>query len=246
MSSITLLVRQGGRLLSAQVRRLRVNLERLAAQVREAVARTVSQAVAEAAHEALQIVLSEVCDSGSAWGLLHEGRTKDGKSFLTAAGWVRQVARFWHYLRLIGVTPMPDPARLYQPGCDALRPFCGPETAIDNPRKAFAFILGALYGKLLRVQAKRGVNVVSNALTWLKRLTLSGNDLPDLYVKVREKLMLYGAEGNRVVQQLVTELGVLGTKIREFQLDETETCYYLLLGQSLSVKIMPPKPKKTN
>ena len=57
MSSITLLVRQGGRLLSTQVRRLRVNLERLAAQVREAVARTVSQAVAEAAHEALQIVL---------------------------------------------------------------------------------------------------------------------------------------------------------------------------------------------
>jgi hypothetical protein len=57
MSSITVLAQQSGRLLSAQIRRLRVNLERLAAQVREAVARTVSQAVAEAAHEALQIVL---------------------------------------------------------------------------------------------------------------------------------------------------------------------------------------------
>ena len=67
MSSITVLVRQGGRLLSAQVRRLRVNLERLAAQVREAVARTVSQAVAEAAHEALQIVLEGPPAASGPW-----------------------------------------------------------------------------------------------------------------------------------------------------------------------------------
>ena len=67
MSSITALARQGGRLLSAQIRRLRVNLERLAAQVREAVARTVSQAVAEAAHEALQIVLEGPPTASGPW-----------------------------------------------------------------------------------------------------------------------------------------------------------------------------------
>ena len=67
MSSITVLARQGGRLLSTQVHRLRVNLERLAAQVREAVARTVSQAIAEAAHEALQIVLEGPPPASAPW-----------------------------------------------------------------------------------------------------------------------------------------------------------------------------------
>src|SRR6476646_1707528 len=67
MSSITVLARQGGRLLSTQIRRLRVNLERLATQVREAVARTVSQAVAEAAHESLHIVLEGPPAASAAW-----------------------------------------------------------------------------------------------------------------------------------------------------------------------------------
>ncbi len=187
-----------------------------------------------------------VCDSRSAWGLLNEGRTKEGKTFLTIAGWVREVARFLHYLRLIGVL-MSESAQLYQVRCAALQPYCGPETAITNPRKAFAFILGVLYGKMIQVQAARGVNVVSNALTWLKRLTLSGKDLPELYVKVREKTMLYGVEGNETVRQLVEELGELGTKLgTDIHLDETQTCYFLLLGQSLATKIMPSKQGTSN
>jgi CRISPR-associated protein Csh1 len=137
---------------------------------------------------------------------------------------------------------MPDQAQLYQPRCGALKPYFGAETAIDSDRKAFAFILGALYGKLLQVQAARGVNVVSNALTWLKRLAISGKDLPELYVKVREKTMVYGTEGNETVRQLVEELGELGTKLgTNIDLDETQTCYFLLLGQSLATKIMPSK-----
>src|SRR5206468_9115432 len=142
-------------------------------------------------------------------------------------------------LRLIGVMPMSESTEHYQPGCEALKPYCGRESAIDSPRMAFAFILGALYGKLLQVQAARGVNVVSNALTWLKRLTLAGTDLPELYVKVREKTMLYGVEGSETVRQLVQELGVLGTRLgTDIDLDETQTCYFLLLGQSLATKIM--------
>ncbi len=193
-------------------------------------------------HETARWHFAAACESGSAWPLLHEGRTKDGKTFLTAAGWVRQVARFLHYLRSIGVMPMPDTALLYQPTCEALKPYFGQETAIDSRAKAFAFILGALYGKLLQIQAARGVNVVSNALTWLKRLTLAGKDLPELYNKVREKTMLYGAEGNETVRQLVQELGELGTQLgTAIELDDTQTCYFLLLGQSLATKIMPSK-----
>ena len=193
-------------------------------------------------HETARWHFDAVRDSGSAWPLLHEGRTKDGKTFLTAAGWVRQLARFLHYLRIIGVMPMPDTADQYQPTCAALKPYVGAETAIDSRDKAFAFILGALYGKLIQIQAARGVNVVSNALTWLKRLTLAGKDLPELYIKVREKTMLYGAEGNETVREFVEELGELGAQLgTAIDLDETQTCYFLLLGQSLATKMMPSK-----
>ena len=200
----------------------------------------------EEIHETARWHFAAVCDSGNAWGLLNEGRTKDGKTYLTIAGWVRQLARFRHYLSLIGVTPMSDPQSLYQPTCEVLKPYFGGESAILGPARAFAFILGVLYGKLLQVQAARGVNVGANALTWLKRLTLSGRDLPELYVKVREKLLAYETEGNQQVRQIVTELGELGSKLgTNIQLDETETCYFLLLGQSLATKIMPSKQGKT-
>src|SRR5262249_6269217 len=49
----------------------------------------------EEVHETAQWHFDSVRESGSAWGLLHEGRTKEGKTFLTAAGWVRQLARFF-------------------------------------------------------------------------------------------------------------------------------------------------------
>jgi len=199
----------------------------------------------EEVHETAQWHFDAVRESGNAWGLLHEGRKKDGTRFLTAAGWVRQLARFFHYLRLIGVMPMPDAQELYQPTSEILQPYFSPETAVRGRARAFAFILGVLYGKLLQVQAARGVNVSANALTWLKRLTLSGRDLPELYVKVREKLLAYDTEASPAVRQIITELGELGTKLgTDIQLDETETCYFLLLGQSLATKIMPSKQGK--
>jgi CRISPR-associated protein Csh1 len=193
-------------------------------------------------HETARWHFDAVLASGNAWGLLHEGRKKDGTTYLTVAGWVRQLTRFLHYLRLIGVIPMRATQELYQPACDLLKPYFGAESAIRGPARAFAFILGSLYGKLLQVQAARGVNVSANALTWLKRLTLSGRDLPELYVKVREKLLAYDTEANPTVRELVGELGELGMRLGiDIQLDETETCYFLLLGQSLATKIMPSK-----
>ena len=119
-------------------------------------------------------------------------------------------------------------------------------TGIDSREKAYAFLLGALFGKLMQVQAARGVNVGANALPWLKRFTLTGRDLPDLYVKIREKLMTYRAESSdvRVVTEELGELGTsLGTKI---DLSQTETGYFLLLGQSLSLTFMPSKGRQTN
>src|SRR5207302_9208120 len=73
MRSLSQLARQTGRLLSAQARRLHANLERLAVQVREAVARTVSQTVAEATHEALQLVLEGPPPVSGAWQPTPEG-----------------------------------------------------------------------------------------------------------------------------------------------------------------------------
>ena len=176
-----------------------------------------------------------------AWGLLHEGySSKKRVAYLTTAGWVRELARFLHFLRRTGLLPMPE--NIYQPLCAVLKPYFTIESAIDSRQKAFAFILGALFGKLMQVQAARRVNVGANALTWLKRLTLSGKDLPELYTRVREKLLVYETEGNEIVRQLVGELGELGTVTKwDDDLDQVQTCYFLLLGQSLATRLMPSK-----
>jgi CRISPR-associated protein Csh1 len=185
------------------------------------------------------------CESDNCpYGLLYEGWSKKkNEGFLTVAGWVRHLARFLHYCRMIGRNSMSETAAAYQPGCEILKPYFGPESAIDSPAKAFAFVLGLLYGKLLQVQAARGVNVRANALTWLRRLTLSGKDLPELYTKVREKMLAYGKiESNPAVRELNVELAELVAKSRRFlQLGETDTCFFLLLGQSLAAKVLPSK-----
>ena len=179
--------------------------------------------------------------AGKSWFLWDEAESKEGKGFtLTLCGWMKNMAFLLHYLRRLEVLPMPKNS--YQPEGESLKPFLGPESGIDTKAKAYAFILGALYGKLMQVQAARGVNVSANALTWLKRLSLSGKDLPELYVKVREKLLAYGTEGSEDVRALVEELGMLAATIgNNISLDETDTCYFLLLGQSLSKKILPTK-----
>jgi CRISPR-associated protein Csh1 len=178
--------------------------------------------------------------------LTQEGYSEKKKTaFLTVAGWVKQVARFYHYLELVGVK-MPEKPPPYQPGVEWLKPYFGPESNIREPAAVFAFLLGALYGKLLTVQGARGVNVGANALTWLRRLTLSGNDLPELYTKVRGKLLEYETERSPQVRELNEELGRLGVRLGDsIALDETKTCYFLLLGQALAVKMMPPTPRRT-
>ena len=138
-------------------------------------------------------------------------------------------------------------SNFYEPRIERLKPYFGPESGIDSPEKTYAFLLGVLYGKVLQVQGAKGVNVGANALTWLKRLTLKGSDLPGLYIKIREKLLAYETEKSSDVRELIAEIGNLGCRLGDnIDLDETPTNYYLLLGQSLTTTILPKKEDKDN
>ena len=183
------------------------------------------------------------------YGLFNEGwNSKKGEAFLTMAGWVRHLCRFLYFLRKLEVYPQMEEWR-YQPRTGRLHEFfedSESRTGIDSREKAYAFLLGALFGKLMQVQSARGVNVGANALPWLKRFTLTGRDLPDLYVKIREKLMTYRAESSDV-REVIEELGNLGTSLgTKIDLNQTETGYFLLLGQSLSPTFMPSRVKQAS
>jgi CRISPR-associated protein Csh1 len=187
--------------------------------------------------------LDEIAINNNTYGLQHE-TTGDYKGYLTLASWVRHLAKLLFYFQMTEVFSMQE-NEWYQPQLEKLRSYFGPESGINSREKAFAFLLGIVYGKLLAVQGGRGVNVSSNALTWLKRLTLSGRDLPEFYVKVREKLLAYGTEGSTQVRELLQEIAVLGAKLGDkIDLNETQTCYYLLLGQSLASEILPKKSEQ--
>jgi CRISPR-associated protein Csh1 len=195
----------------------------------------------EEVREISEAYMIDALKSGS-FGLINEGVTKKGDRYLTMAGWVRHVCKFIYFLRRLEVYPKMSEWR-YEPHNERLKEFFADSdgrTGIDSPEKAYAFLLGALFGRLLRVQGGRGVNVGANALTWLRRLTLTGNDLPYLHNKIWQKLSTYRDLGNSYVQEVMEELAYLGlssgTKI---SLNQTETGYFLILGQSLSFAVIP-------
>lgn len=182
----------------------------------------------------------DAINKGNGYGLLHEGMKKTGEPFLTAAGWIRHLCWWIYYFKKLEVMKMEE--KFYEPEMGKLKPYFGAESGIDSPQKAYAFLIGVLYGKVLQIQGARGINVGANALTWLKRLTLKGKDLPELYIKTREKLLAYETEKNTDVRELIREIGILGSKLGDrIELDETPTNYYLLLGQSLTTTILPKK-----
>ncbi len=184
--------------------------------------------------------LEDIILSGFWWGAVNEGVTDKGKTYLTSAGWVRHLAWWLYYFKQVGVMKMNK--NPYQPKTDLLKPYFSDESGIDTYEKAFAFTLGILFGRLLTLQGAKGINVGANALTWLKRLTLKGSDLPELYVKTREKLLAYDAEGNKNVRVVIQELGHLGKILGDnIKLDNVPTNYFLLLGQSVSSEVIPTK-----
>ncbi len=169
-------------------------------------------------------------------GLLYEGQGKNGP-YLTTAGWIRYFAWWLYYFQEVGV--LEKNRVTYEPHMAELKPYFGLESRIDSDEKAFAFILGILYGRLMEIQGARGVNVSANALTWLKKLTLKGKDLPELYIKIRSKLLAYEAEKSAKVRELVNEIGNLGIRLGDrITLDEISTNYYLLLGQSVARDVL--------
>lgn len=179
--------------------------------------------------------LTEAAEAGSAYRLLNEGVGKQG-SYITLAGWVKHLARYIYFLRQLEVYPAMDDWH-YVPRRSELQAFFQDSRAtagLDSPEKVYAFLLGVLFGKVMEVQGARGVNVGANALTWLRRMNISGADLPGLYVRIREKLLAYGTEQSVKVRAVVEELGHLGAQIGTPMLTKTEAGYYLLLGQSLS------------
>jgi CRISPR-associated protein Csh1 len=173
--------------------------------------------------------------------LLEEGR---GKKRLCLASWIRHLTWWIYYLRCMEVLPMSK--QFYEPELEFLKPYCGPKSGIDSLEKAFAFLLGVLYGKVMEVQGAKGFNVSANALTWLKRLTLTGKDLPELYNKIREKLLAYDTDKSANVRSIINEIGKIVSKMGlgdAIELSQTLTSYYLLIGQSMTQDILPKEKK---
>ncbi|MBW2165766.1 MAG: CRISPR-associated protein [Deltaproteobacteria bacterium] len=165
--------------------------------------------------------------------------------WMSFAGWIKHLSMTLNYLQFMEVIKKMENKRTYFPEMEKLQNYFSDDCGINTDEKAYAFILGILYGKVMQMQGKKGVNVSANALTWLKRLTLTGSDLPDLYVKIRGKLLAYNAEGNEDIRAVIKEIGILGNKLGdEINLKQTSCCYFLLLGQSLTVDILPGKQNK--
>jgi CRISPR-associated protein Csh1 len=154
---------------------------------------------------------------------------------LNAASWIRHVALLLHYLRHLEVLPPMNTAELYVPRSERLTKLLAEPSGVNTDAKMFAFLVGVLFGRLLTVQGGKGVNVRSNALTWLRRATLTGSDLPSLYVRIREKFAEYGTEGSPVLREVVRDTSELGRRLgTDIPLDADITMYFLFLGQALA------------
>lgn len=196
--------------------------------------------------EALEVArayLAEAQAEGNTYGLLSEGKGKNGP-YLTLAGWVRHLARLVYFLQTLEGTMT---ASSYTPHREELADFfAASETTagLDTDPKRYAFLLGALFGRLIQIQEARGVNAAAGALTWLKRLDLTGADLPEVYAKVCGKLLEYENDTDPTVRRmarsrktraLVEEVSWLGAKLgQRVALSSTEAPYYFLLGKALS------------
>ena len=141
---------------------------------------------------------------------------------------------------------------LYAPEVEELKPYLGKKSGIYSRSKAFAFLLGVVYGRLLFAQSE--ARVALSALKWVKRFTISGKDFPELYKKILAKILEYRQHGDekvvkllktRRLNQVIEELSSIGNKLGDnIELSSTLACYYLLLGQSLSNKILKTEREK--
>lgn len=175
--------------------------------------------------------------------LTQEPEFKPGaRPFLNAAGWARHAALLLRYLRHLEVLPTMSSEGLYVPRAERLQKLLAPPSGVSSDAQMLALFLGVLFGRLLFIQWSKGVNVRSNALTWLRRATLTGADLPGLYVKVREKLLEYESERDPAVREVIFDLSELARRLgTAIPLDADTTMYFLFLGQALAGEVFPKK-----
>ncbi len=128
-------------------------------------------------------------------------------------------------------------------GLKSLNEFLNSEAkGLDTKEKQYAFLVGLLFGKLVRIQLARGVS--TNALKWLKGLQLSPDELKEIFQKTRSKLDDYSTPKSAWSDEMrgVAEaVAALGTNITNWEISRKEIPYYLCLGQSLSDYYLPSK-----
>lgn len=166
------------------------------------------------------------------------------EALMNAASWIRHAALLLHYLRHLGVLPSMATTERHQPRSERLRKLLIASSGVNTDEKAFAFLVGVLFGRLLTIQGARGVNVRSNALTWLRRGTLSGADLLTLHNSIRGKLIEYESERSPVLREVIFDTSALGARLgSDIPLTTDETMYFLFLGQALSGEVFLKEEK---
>jgi len=113
---------------------------------------------------------------------------------------------------------------------------------LETEEKQYAFLVGLLFGKLVRIQQARQVS--ANALRWLKGLQVSPQDLMDIFVKTKSKLDDYSTPKTAWSEEMMgvaEAIGALGADIAKWDISRKEIPYYLCLGQSLSGFYLPRK-----
>lgn len=186
-------------------------------------------------------------------GLLYEGYSEKKKTkWMTMAGWIKHLAVCLHYLDLLKIKTRETNMRTFEPETEKLRPLFEDATGIDSNEKAFAFMLGLLLGRVMFIQSMKGISVAANALTWLKRLNLSGADMPEVLNKTRGKLLQYESDSdtakflNKTVYGAMADISRLGTMIGDSpSLNKRSTCYFILLGQALSTQVFKKEETDT-
>jgi CRISPR-associated protein Csh1 len=200
----------------------------------------------------------DVLERDDGYGITSEGySSKKDVSYLTLIGWVKHLARFLYFLQRTEVLAMTENKRRYQPTMKGLQAYFTDESAINDDEKAFSFLIGALFGKLVAAQKEKGLNISSNALSWLNKLTLTIDDLARLKNKSLEKLMTYHNLAKREedklmlhilngftdIEQELLSVGLL-VDIDNFKLSKEKMIYFLFLGMAASQSIR--REKKTS
>ena len=133
-------------------------------------------------------------------------------------------------------------SEFYIPKLDILEPFFGVDSRIDSKAKAFAFLLGLLYGKHQEDQWQGERESYSPVFHSSKLLSLTGKDLPSLCSRLQHDLPTHCGEHQELVNAILEEVRHLQISLGNvIGLDHEETTYFLLLGFSQSRKTFSEK-----